>query len=372
MRAAGADRINVGLAARDSLDGGLGADAVDGGAGNDLVIGGGGRDTLAGATAPDTPWARDGWRDNVPRGRGKDYLYADFGDVWAADCEAVNRQASAGASTAGDGLLVFSCAGCPGSETGARLFTIRPDGTRLRMLPGTEAAYAAVARRPQDRLHARVQPIELASAHGSDRRAVTRPIRQAEDTSPAWSPDGKRIAFARGRPGRRRAPGDRPGRQPPAPPDDRPVSDWSPDGRKETCGGSAGDAERGCGSWTPTALDGALSTESACGPRAALVTRREPSGLRRLRRRGLPPSRAAHGSRAHPARLRGPSRAHAWAPIPYRLALMRAVPVELRRPAWLREPRALDPDLRTSRRLIVFSMPDAGEVYGLDWRAAAQ
>ena len=121
--AAGADRI-TGLAARDSLDGGPGADAVDGGAGNDLVIGGGGRDTLAGGDGPDTLWARDGWRDNVLCGRGKDYLYADFGDVWAADCEAVNRQASAGASTAGDGLLVFSCAGCPGSETGARLFTI--------------------------------------------------------------------------------------------------------------------------------------------------------------------------------------------------------------------------------------------------------
>ena len=60
-------------------------------------------------------------------------------------------------SRALDGLLVFSCAGCPGAETGARLFTIRPDGTRLQILEGSEGVY------------------EL-----------------------RWSPEGRSIAFTRG------------------------------------------------------------------------------------------------------------------------------------------------------------------------------
>ena len=315
--AAGADRI-TGLAARDSLDGGPGADAVDGGAGNDLVIGGGGRDTLAGGDGLDTLWARDGWRDNVLCGRGKDYLYADFGDVWAADCEAVNRQASAGASTAGDGLLVFSCAGCPGSETGARLFTIE-----ARWDAATHAAWnrggiraAVVARRPQDRLHARVQPD----------RARLRPRLGSSGRHAPHPPGGRHVARVvarrkahRLRSGqawaRRRAPGDRPDGNP-APPDDRPrLPDWSPDGRK-IAGGSAGDAER---MWVVDA-DGSRRRPR---PRALVGreprwSRREPSGLRRLRRRGLPPSRAAHGSRA-PCSASGPSRP-TRAPDGYRLA----------------------------------------------------
>ena len=127
----------------------------------------------------------------------------------------------------------------------------------------------------------------------------------------------------------------------------------------------------GCGSWTPTAPDGALDRErSWAASRAGHTTGTEwPSST------STPgPSAFSSCARVACATLLGfgSFQAHAWAPDGYRLALMRAVPVECDGPYECESLELSILDLRTSRRLIVFSMPDAGEVYGLDWRAAAQ
>lgn len=272
-----------------------------------------------------------------------------------------------------DGLLVFSCSGCPGAETGARLFTLRPDGTRLRMLGGTDVAYEP-RWSPDGRRIAFThgfRRIELVSADGSDRRVVTHPIRQAEDTSPAWSPRGKRIAFVRVRPGLGlelraiRPDGSRPRRLATA----LVSPDWSPDGR-EIAGSSTGDGER---MWV---VDAAGSERRRLGPKG--LVGREPrwspdgtrvafvdfdAGVFRLLdlRTGRVRTLLGFGS----------FWAHAWSPDGTRLALMRTVPVECNGPYECEDLELSILHLGTRQRLIVFSVPDGGEVYGLDWRRGA-
>jgi Ca2+-binding RTX toxin-like protein len=96
----GADRI-VGTARADTIRGlggsdtllGLGGnDILDGGPGNDTLVGGAGRDTLYGRTGNDVLSVRDGRRDRVSCGPGRDHVIADRLDSVAADCERVIRR----------------------------------------------------------------------------------------------------------------------------------------------------------------------------------------------------------------------------------------------------------------------------------------
>ena len=85
-----ADRLR-GTSGVDKLYGRAGNDRLIGLAGNDLLDGGSGRDVLNGGAGNDTLRARDGQRDLVRCGSGRDLAVVDRRDVVARDCEAVRR-----------------------------------------------------------------------------------------------------------------------------------------------------------------------------------------------------------------------------------------------------------------------------------------
>jgi hypothetical protein len=96
---AGSDRL-IGGAADDLLYGRGGNDVLRGGAGNDILYGGGGRDVLDGGAGrdrlfgglgDDTLKARDGKRDLVDCGPGRDTAYVDRFDRLSG-CERVLRR----------------------------------------------------------------------------------------------------------------------------------------------------------------------------------------------------------------------------------------------------------------------------------------
>lgn len=80
---------------------GIGADVIDGGKGNDRLVGGSdvdrltggtGRDKVFGGGAGDTIRVRDGVRDFVGCGPGRDVVKADRRDRVRSDCEKVSRR----------------------------------------------------------------------------------------------------------------------------------------------------------------------------------------------------------------------------------------------------------------------------------------
>jgi len=94
------DRI-AGRGGKDFIDGGSGEDVIagDGGrdrilgqSGDDLLDGGPGRDRILGGTGDDSIYSRDGERDVVKCGGGKeDRVIADRRDRVANSCESVLR-----------------------------------------------------------------------------------------------------------------------------------------------------------------------------------------------------------------------------------------------------------------------------------------
>jgi hypothetical protein len=93
----------VGGSGGDHLTGSAGANSLVGGAGDDVLVGGGGNDTLDGGTGTDsfdggagidTIKARDTIAESVACGSEADAVEADYNDVVAADCEAVDRSAA--------------------------------------------------------------------------------------------------------------------------------------------------------------------------------------------------------------------------------------------------------------------------------------
>ena len=89
-----ADRLR-GTQGVDKLYGRGGNDALSGLAGNDLLDGGSGRDVLDAGAGNDTLRARDGQRDIVRCGSGRDLAVVDRRDIVARDCETVRRALSA-------------------------------------------------------------------------------------------------------------------------------------------------------------------------------------------------------------------------------------------------------------------------------------
>jgi RTX calcium-binding nonapeptide repeat (4 copies)/Domain of unknown function DUF11 len=85
-----ADRLR-GTSGGDKLYGRAGNDTLTGLAGNDLLDGGSGRDVLDAGAGNDTLRARDGQRDIVRCGAGRDLALVDRRDVVARDCENVRR-----------------------------------------------------------------------------------------------------------------------------------------------------------------------------------------------------------------------------------------------------------------------------------------
>jgi len=81
-----------GLGGGDTILGLAGDDLLDGGTGNDTLVGGTGRDLLYGRAGNDVLSVRDGTRDRVSCGQGRDRVVADKRDVVSRDCERVVRR----------------------------------------------------------------------------------------------------------------------------------------------------------------------------------------------------------------------------------------------------------------------------------------
>jgi Ca2+-binding RTX toxin-like protein len=79
----------VGTARGEKMFGFRGDDWLRGLGGNDTIVGGPGRDTLSGGPGNDLVLARDGERDRVFCGRGKDRAVVDANDSTYRDCETV-------------------------------------------------------------------------------------------------------------------------------------------------------------------------------------------------------------------------------------------------------------------------------------------
>lgn len=87
---AGADRL-FGGSGRDALGGGGGNDRLSGQGGNDTLSGGAGVDRFSGGAGADRIGARDGRRETISCGTGRDTVTADRSDRIARDCERVSR-----------------------------------------------------------------------------------------------------------------------------------------------------------------------------------------------------------------------------------------------------------------------------------------
>ena len=74
------------------MNGGLGNDRLIAGPGDDRLVGGKGRDSMLGGPGNDTVKARDGVRDFVKCGAGKDRVVADKVDRVTKNCEKVKRK----------------------------------------------------------------------------------------------------------------------------------------------------------------------------------------------------------------------------------------------------------------------------------------
>ncbi len=74
---AGGGDLLLGLRGNDRLSGGAGRDGLGGGAGHDVLRGGGGADRLSGRLGSDRLYAKDGVRDSVVGGPGRDRASVD-------------------------------------------------------------------------------------------------------------------------------------------------------------------------------------------------------------------------------------------------------------------------------------------------------
>lgn len=75
----------------DAIYGQGGRDVISGGKGNDRIVGGSGHDSIHGEQGDDVIFVRDGTRDEVDCGRGRDVVYADRQDRLSRTCEVVHR-----------------------------------------------------------------------------------------------------------------------------------------------------------------------------------------------------------------------------------------------------------------------------------------
>jgi len=86
-----ADAI-YGTNGNDTILGGAGNDVIFGGAGNDQITGGAGADEISAGPGNDVVNVRDGTRDVVTCGTGRDLVVADRKDRVGRDCERVERR----------------------------------------------------------------------------------------------------------------------------------------------------------------------------------------------------------------------------------------------------------------------------------------
>jgi len=87
---AASDRL-LGKAGNDKILGKGGDDCLLGGAGNDRIKGGPGADRISGGTGKDTIRSKDGIKDRVVCGAGRDTVISDRKDTVARSCERIRR-----------------------------------------------------------------------------------------------------------------------------------------------------------------------------------------------------------------------------------------------------------------------------------------
>ena len=90
IRGAGGGDAIYGLGGDDILFGDEGNDQVWGGRGNDVLYGGRGQDVLVGRWDDDRIYSRDGERDFIHCGAGRDTVIADFRDQIDLTCDRVH------------------------------------------------------------------------------------------------------------------------------------------------------------------------------------------------------------------------------------------------------------------------------------------
>jgi Ca2+-binding RTX toxin-like protein len=84
--------ILSGASGNDDLSGSSGDDRLLGSTGNDTISGGSGKDDVEGGAGGDTIRARDGEKDRIGCGSGRDSVTADRIDTVDRDCERVSRK----------------------------------------------------------------------------------------------------------------------------------------------------------------------------------------------------------------------------------------------------------------------------------------
>ncbi|MDQ3647379.1 MAG: hypothetical protein M3433_02110 [Actinomycetota bacterium] len=85
------DDVVRGDRGNDRINGNSGDDRLFGNSGNDLITGGAGRDVISAGAGNDRVDVRDGQRDRVNCGLGRDPVIADRSDVVARNCERIRR-----------------------------------------------------------------------------------------------------------------------------------------------------------------------------------------------------------------------------------------------------------------------------------------
>jgi Tol biopolymer transport system component len=137
---------------------------------------------------------------------------------------------------AGRGTLVFSCSGCPQKPSGPSLYIVKANGTGFRRIETPRLSPYGPRWSPNGRrisLSSRFTDIWTIDPAGNSARRLTHACPECDYPPAAWSPDGKRLVFARrsllftmnadGTRQRRLVGRGRPGFGEP---------DWSPDGKK--------------------------------------------------------------------------------------------------------------------------------------------
>ena len=100
----------------------------------------------------------------------------------------------------GKGTIVFSCSGCPQKTSGPSLYVVNADGTRFRQIETPRLSPFSPRWSPSGRrisLSSNFSDIWTIDPQGRAARRLTQPCSECDYTSVAWSPDGRRLVFAR-------------------------------------------------------------------------------------------------------------------------------------------------------------------------------
>jgi Tol biopolymer transport system component len=113
--------------------------------------------------------------------------------------------AAAGAPTQpppfdGKGTLVFSCSGCPQKRSGPSLYVVQANGSGFRKIETPRLSPYGPRWSPNGRriaLSSRFSDIWTIDSQGRGARRLTRACSECDYTYAAWSPDSRRLVFAR-------------------------------------------------------------------------------------------------------------------------------------------------------------------------------